>query len=86
MASAFGGQRSIQLSYGCLGGKRLAKAAALRQPFRSRPLMLARFHRLGLISFTGWNCPRPQLAPWVIGGSVSTVMVSTEQSWPIEVL
>ncbi|BCA59447.1 hypothetical protein HMP06_2216 [Sphingomonas sp. HMP6] len=52
VASAFGGQRSIQLSYGCLHA-RLAKARALRQSLRHRYLA----------SVTGWNWPRPQLAP-----------------------
>ena len=33
MASAFGGQRSIQLSYGCLERERLAKRVAARQRF-----------------------------------------------------
>ncbi len=55
VASAFGGQRSIQLSYGCLR-HRLAKRATRRQP-RST------IHRA--LNVTGWNCPSPQLAPWV---------------------
>ena len=35
VASAFGGQRSIQLSYGCRPGTRLAKLSAARQRFHA---------------------------------------------------
>ena len=43
MASAFGGQRSIQLSYGCLIA-RLAKPGALRQSLAWR--LFGQRHRL----------------------------------------
>ena len=57
MASAFGGQRSIQLSYGCLRG-RLAEAFGARQPFRDP-------HR-GAPAI-GWNSPNPHEAPRIGG-------------------
>ena len=77
MASAFGGQRSIQLSYGCLSG-RLAEAFSSRQPricFR-----VSGIPQRGA-PVIGWNCPRPQAAPGMLGGECSTWMISTEQSW-----
>ena len=71
LASAFGGQRSIQLSYGCLGG-RLAEAFGARQPFRDAqrgaPVI-------------GWKSPRPQDAPRIGGLSWRTWMISTLHSW-----
>ena len=71
MASAFGGQRSIQLSYGCLSG-RLAEPRAGRQPRhgvqRGAPLI-------------GWKEPSPQAAPGVGGLVWRTRMMSTLHSW-----
>ena len=54
VASAFGGQRSIQLSYGCVA-VRLAGGEAARYRFRAL--------RPAGASVTGWNGARPQLAP-----------------------
>ena len=59
MTPAFGGQCSIQLSYGCVG-IRVAKRVAGRQPLTA-PLPYR------LASVTGWNWPRPQLAPRMMG-------------------
>ena len=58
LASAFGGQRSIQLSYGCLG-RRLAKPEGRRHPCQC-----------ALASVTGWNSPSPQVAPRLIKAGV----------------
>ena len=71
VTSAFGGQRSIQLSYGCARTRLLAGAFQGRQTFQRRRSA----------SVTGWNWPRPQLAPGDTPGIWSTVMMSTEQSW-----
>ncbi len=78
LASAFGGQRSIQLSYGCVEG-RLAKRSANRQ--RNFGLRRSYFGA----PVIGWNLPRPQLAPCGTGELFSTVMMSTEQSCDSEV-
>ncbi len=40
LASAFGGQRSIQLSYGCLPDRIIAGAAALSKPRMRTPVEL----------------------------------------------
>ena len=66
LASAFGGQRSIQLSYGCVAA-RLAKPPGSGQRYFGAPVI-------------GWNLPRPQEAPRCGGELYSTVMLSTEQS------
>ncbi len=71
VASAFGGQRSIQLSYGCVA-LRLAGAMRARQPV---------FGQRHLASVTGWNGARPQLGPAITGVVCSTVMISCAQSW-----
>ena len=75
LTPAFGGQCSIQLSYRCVVAA-LSKALAL-------PLPLSADHRGA--SFTGWNLPRPQLAPRIRFGPCSTVMISVEHSWGSDV-
>ncbi len=79
MTSAFGGQRSIQLSYGCLAasGRRLAKGRHGRQPPAPAPYLSA-------VSI-GWKRPRPQVGPSIPPGRV-TVIRSVEQSCDSEVL
>ena len=100
LASAFGGQRSIQLSYGCLWG-RLARRGAggqsksLEAEIRGEPpLRPPRSPGLPPVppqSFffgisTCWNWPRPQLAPRRGPPAWTiTVMMSVEQSWLSEV-
>src|ERR1700761_3096570 len=68
VASAFGGQRSIQLSYGCLG-------RALSRAFRAPPAAY-----LGA-PVIGWNSPSPHEAPRIGGLEWRTWMMSTLQSW-----
>lgn len=76
VASAFGGQRSIQLSYGCRkgapsSGRRRAPAVLRRSPY--------------LASSTGWNGASPQLAPRIGGFTLNTVMMSCAHNWLSEV-
>jgi hypothetical protein len=75
VTSAFGGQRSIQLSYGCTGD-RLANDQRERYPL-SRAGSSRRYLRAIV---TGWNGASPQLAPRMIGADWSTVMMSLEHS------
>jgi hypothetical protein len=82
LASAFGGQRSIQLSYGCVRARRqasarLAKRLALGEKFQFLFFLSA--------SVIGWNWPRPQLGPALEIGVRITVIMSVEQSWLSEV-
>jgi hypothetical protein len=66
VASAFGGQRSIQLSYGCVDG---SVSGNLRQRQEGAPESLVIFALSAPTRYrvvdnsTGWNLPRPQLAP-----------------------
>lgn len=77
---AFGGQCSIQLSYECMM-RLLAARAAQRQ------YQLYRNARYFAVGVTGTNVPRPQLAPVRMPAPLlMTVMISTEQSWLIDVL
>ena len=71
VTSAFGGQRSIQLSYGCLVSRRWALS---KGPARGEALKLY----LSAISI-GSNGPSPQLAPRM-PSLWNTVMMSTAQS------
>ena len=73
LTPAFGGQCSIQLSYECIAAA-LATDVRLRHPYFVEA------------SFTGWNLPRPQLAPCDRPGDWRTVMRSTEHSWLSDVL
>ena len=79
LASAFGGQRSIQLSYGCL-------AARLAKPARSRQWLLRKLCDQRGAPLTGWNWPRPHVAPRISGLSKKTVIVSVEHSSGSEVV
>ena len=77
---AFGGQCSIQLSYECM--MRLLAAHAVQRQYQ---LYLSGCYFAA--GATGTNVPRPQLAPVRMPAPLlMTVMISTEQSWLIEVL
>ena len=91
---AFGGQYSIQLSYGCMW----VLLAALRtqrhslqgqrlQGLRLQGLGLAGGYFLGLVtSSVGVNLPRPQLAPRRMPPPcIRTVMMSTLHNWGCDV-
>ncbi len=81
LASAFGGQRSIQLSYGCVG-RPLSKAMGVPPELNGGRASPDRYLGAPLI---GWNLPRPHDAPIGIGGVRRTVMMSTEHSCGSEV-
>ncbi len=73
LASAFGGQRSIQLSYRCVEAPPSKAGSGAPVDY--------------FASVTGWNLPSPQLGPSIIPPPAwSTVMMSFEQMSPVEVL
>jgi hypothetical protein len=74
VASAFGGQRSIQLSYGCEPGA----------PSKASPAAPAILFSAYLVIVTGWNLPRPQRGPGPAPPDCSTVIVSTEHNWLVD--
>lgn len=80
LTPAFGGQCSIQLSYRC------EEAALSKRPRARLAFIVARYFDATLTILTGWNWPRPQLAPWLRPGDCNTVMMSTEHNWLVEVL
>lgn len=81
VTSAFGGQRSIQLSYGC----RAQAPSRGRGRAEGLSASSAEDQRAFFAIVTGWNLPSPQLAPPTGGATLSTVMMSVEQSWLIVV-
>ena len=74
VASAFGGQRSIQLSYGCEPGA----------PSKASPVAPAILFGAYFVIVTGWNLPRPQRGPGPALPDCSTVIVSTEHNWLVD--
>lgn len=87
LTPAFGGQCSIQLSYRCV---QAALSKAIVRPLPQSILFAAAFGAGAYSGYfgapvTGWNLPSPQLAPRVVFGISSTVMMSVEQSRDSEV-
>ncbi len=71
MTPAFGGQYSIQLSYGCV-------KALLAAPDAKRQRAWHGYFLGGRTSSIGVNLPSPQLAPRMLPAvCISTVMIST---------